>query len=305
MNNGLDIEEEVLFSYEEDNDITEEVLFKNPNEDILEYSEPVMPSLSDITEEVLFATDTLNESGVEELSVYDETENSDITEEVLFGSGVEELAVHGNDSSFVGEDLVFVEPVKPTYVEEEVLFTPTETLDLPLDEAVTDFTQAGDIYAEDLMLNDISIVDKKVYEDKNFAQKMLETDPIILERYNELKNIILGYKGIKSRISNNFDSFNMGRTQLFKLCTSGKSLKLYLNLEYDKVETRLKCKYAGDKKAYAGVPVFLRIKSPRAMRNAKYLIEQVVTRFELKPNKKFVPVDAIQMLKDHFDKKDN
>ena len=48
--------------------------------------------------------------------------------------------------------------------------------------------------------------------------------------YNELKNYILSY-GVKSRISNNYDSFNKGRLSLFKLATSGKSLKLYLNLD--------------------------------------------------------------------------
>jgi predicted transport protein len=140
--------------------------------------------------------------------------------------------------------------------------------------------------------------DKQAYVEKNFAQKILESDEEILQRYDELKNFILLYKGVKSRVSNDFDSFNMGRTQLFKLGFSTKSLKLYLNLEYDKVETRLKCKDVSSKKAYKEVPVFLRIKSPRAMRNAKYLIEQVAKRFELKENPRAVYVDSIKILKE-------
>ena len=82
-------------------------------------------------------------------------------------------------------------------------------------------------------------------------------------------------------MSNDFDSFNMGRTQLFKLGFSTQSLKLYLNLDFATVESRLKCKDVSHKKAYAQVPVFLRIKSDRAMKNAKYLVDKVAARFEL------------------------
>ena len=78
-----------------------------------------------------------------------------------------------------------------------------------------------------------------------------------------------------------------------------------MNLPFEEVEPRLKCKFAGDKKAYEQVPTFLRIKSDRAFKNAKYLIEKVVERFELKENKKAETVDVIQMLKDRVAEENN
>jgi predicted transport protein len=84
------------------------------------------------------------------------------------------------------------------------------------------------------------------------------------------------------------------------LATSGKSLKLYLNLDFNEVESRLKCKDVSDRKCYQEVPTLLRIKSPRAMRNAKYLIDIVAKKYNLVENKKFKPVDCEQLLKDYL-----
>ena len=184
-------------------------------------------------------------------------------------------------------------------VAEEVLFSGEE------EPASTEVDNSQTVVSPELTAlgtasDDLAVqkAEKPVYIEKNFAQKFLEADKEILKRYDELKNIILLYKGVKSRVSNDFDSFNMGRTQLFKLGFSTQSLKLYLNLDYSEVEPRLKCKDVSHKKAYAQVPVFLRIKSPRAMRNAKYLIEKVVQKHGLKENPKAVYVDSIQILKE-------
>ena len=67
---------------------------------------------------------------------------------------------------------------------------------------------------------------------KYFAEKMFEAEDIILERYDILKNYILSFKKIKSRISNTADTFNMGRTKLAKLSVTGKSLNkdFYIHL---------------------------------------------------------------------------
>ena len=308
MNNDFNVNEEVLFkptieevAVNEEvlfkpvtkvSEINEETLFSSGNEE-LNFAEPIvstntgcevlMVSRSEITEESLsHPTHTYNESG--------------IYSEALFGVKVEDIKVESSRRYQIeGEHIEFSEPVKPNYVDEEVLFTNVEEVD---EVDVDNYNNVGGILDSSLLDSILVATEpKKVYEDKNFVQKMLEADPIILERYAMLKNEILKYKGVKSRISNNYDTFNTGRTQLFKMCTSGKSLKLYVNLPFDEVETRLKCKFAGDKKSYEQVPTFLRIKSDRAYRNALYLIGKVVERFELKENKKFIPVDAIEDLK--------
>lgn len=298
MNNRFDLEEEVLFKNDNNSEfVNEEVLFSHSSNEELEYVEPTKHY--DTGSEVLFGS----RNEITEESLYHDTHVEDLSgvgSEVLFGAKVEDILVE-NDVHYeiAGEDLAFSEPVMPNYMNEEVLFKEVEEEEPVID----NYQDVGGIFDESLLDSVLTVAeDKKVYEDKNFTQKMLEADEIILQRYNELKNIILNYKGVKSRISNNYDTFNKGRLQLFKMCTTGKSLKLYLNLDFNEVESRLKCKFAGDKKSYEQVPVLLRIKSDRAMKNAKYLIEKVAEKYELKKVKTPVTVDAIQILKDRIEK---
>ena len=267
--------------------VQEDVLFaKKPEQPVEEVPTSVVENFTnaDLGEEVLFASSSDNVGGfIEEFTFDDDVwvedvivENEDVGEESLF--------INQRPSAVVEDVAVEDEPVVTEEVEPVVEVDNTETV-------VSDELNA--LAVEETVANV-----KPVYIEKNFAQKFIESDEEILKRYDELKNIILKYKGVKSRVSNDFDSFNMGRTQLFKLGFSTQSLKLYLNLDYNQVESRLKCKDVSHKKAYAQVPVFLRIKSPRAMRNAKYLINQVAEKFNLKENPKATYVDSIKILKE-------
>lgn len=313
-------------AYDNHDFIQEDVLFNKKSENPVEENSSSTQTFdsSDFGSEVLFSTPTKNVGGeIEELVFDDESpienllmDNDDVVEEALFVnqrpsvvveeleeleelSVVEEAIEIVDDKAISEENLEFSEPYSPTVVSEEVLFSGEEEVSsgeidnsqTVVSDELTALSQGGGELA-------VEKVQKPAYIEKNFAQKFLEADKEILKRYDELKNIILLYKGVKSRVSNDFDSFNMGRTQLFKLGFSTQSLKLYLNLDYSEVEPRLKCKDVSHKKAYAQVPVFLRIKSPRAMRNAKYLIEKVVEKFNLKENPKAVYVDSIKILKE-------
>ena len=305
-----DVDTEVLFDAS-NSDVNTEVLFKSGFEDNIEFQEPRKREEVDLLfEEQLFD----NKSEILEEALFD---NGAITEEpiVFSQAGVQEENVSpivefsnlepvSNEQPTVAEEqLSFSEPMRPVLVNEEVLFDENNekvTIDSNIDDSHSilseELSSLAVVSAGDINLS--STATKTEYVEKNFAQKLLEADKEILARYDELKNFMLLYKGVKSRVSNDFDSFNIGRTQLIKLGFSTQSLKLYLNLEYDKVETRLKCKDVSNKKAYKEVPVFLRIKSPRAMRNAKYLIEQVVKRFDLKENPRAVYVDSIKILEE-------
>ena len=126
-----------------------------------------------------------------------------------------------------------------------------------------------------------------------FAQKMLRADEFIQDRYDELKNYALRFKKLKSRISKKFDSINQGRLHFVKLSVAGKTLKLYLNMDINATDPKFHCKDMSDKKTYVTVPVLLRIKSGRAVRYAKMLIDQCAEIHGLKENPKYEEVDAI------------
>ncbi|MBO5851068.1 MAG: hypothetical protein J6R29_01910 [Clostridia bacterium] len=303
---------------EKELDVITQSLFDGGNVIDMPYAEPKKHKIS---------YDVLYEGKLKEEKLAIEThakinDSLDVAEEVLFKAGIEELTFE-DDAEILEETLTFKEPVKPDYVSEEVLFSESnEQLSFDNLSIVSDVSHSKnessiddglDANNSQLSFDDLDInvsldesdddfeTPKIVYTKKSFAEKMFDCDPIILERYDELKNLLLIYKKVKSRISNTCDTFKFGGTQLAKISTSGKSLKLYLNLEMNEVESRLKCKEAGHKKAYEEVPVFLRIRSPRSMKNAKYLINQLATKYNLVENPKSVLVNSVELLKEKLD----
>ena len=146
---------------------------------------------------------------------------------------------------------------------------------------------------------------KQKYVNKSFAQKMLLADEILQDRYDELKNYALRFKKLKARISKKFDSINKGRLQFVKLSVAGKTLKLFLNMDINETEPKFHCKDMRDKKTYEPVPVLLRIKSGRAVKYAKILIDQCAAGHGLVENKKFQEVDAIALVEEAVQAKNN
>ncbi len=144
----------------------------------------------------------------------------------------------------------------------------------------------------------IGTVPAPKYVNKNFAQKMMAADEVIQDRYDEVKNYALRFKKLKARISKKFESINQGRLQFVKLSVAGKTLKLYLNMDISEVDPKFRCKDMSDKVTYETVPVMLRIKSGRAVRYAKMLIDQCAAKYGLVENKKFVEVDSMQVIED-------
>lgn len=311
------MKEEKLINEIKNNDIENEVLFKNKGENLI-YQEPKKPEDNGaIFEE---SASGLLEEKINPIS-HTESDSLKLQSEVLFKSGIEEIEVR-DEVSLKEEKLTFSEPVKPEFMEEEVLFSSSEdeviNYSIFDNEVLPTNTESELLLTKDeensseneLQLNfdDLKVITtseeviKPKVVKKCFAEKLLEADEVIKDNYNELKNILLSYKKMKSRISNTADTFNIGRTKLAKLSVSGKSLKLYLNLDFNEVESRLKCRDAGDTKAYEEVPVFLRIRSLRAMKNAKYLIGKLAERFELEINPKAEKVDAMALIKEDLEK---
>ncbi len=304
------MKEEKLNQEQKNSNIKNETLFNNKGEELI-YQEPIKPNSNEEVEE--------NGSLFEEKLTIDAVttpEKDKLVEEVLFKSGIEEIKV-SEELSLEEEKLNFSEPVKPEFVSEEVLFSSKDDENINysiFDNEVLEKSVENELLlTEDegetsigyqLNFDDINVIPEQTAEvkpkviKKNFAQKLLEADTVIQQNYDELKNVLLSYRKVKSRISNTADTFNLGRTKLAKLSVSGKSLKLYLNLDFNEVESRLKCKDASETKAYEEVPVFLRIRSLRAMKNAKYLIGKLAERFELQINPNKTRVDAMALIRE-------
>ena len=152
--------------------------------------------------------------------------------------------------------------------------------------------------AEAVAVDALDDAAKKKYVNKSFAQKMMLADEVIKDRYDELKNYALRFRRLKSRISKKFDSINQGRLQFVKLSVAGKTLKLFLNMDINATDPKFHCKDMREKKTYETVPVLLRIKSGRAVKYAKILIDQCAESYGFKENKKFQEVDAMALIEE-------
>lgn len=139
---------------------------------------------------------------------------------------------------------------------------------------------------------------------RNFAEKMRDADEVMQDRYDELKNYALRFRKLKARISKKFDSINAGRFQFVKLSIAGKTLKLYLNMDITTTDPKYHCKDMSDKKTYVTVPVLLRIKSGRAVKYAKRLIDQCAEQHGMLERRKPLVVDSMALIEEALKARD-
>ena len=217
----------------------------------------------------------------------------DIIAKRKFLALIEEVEVDANGNVVVVCEEADQEPVQEVQ----------EAVEEPVQIAVVEPVQEEVAVALEEAAGDAVVAQPK-YVNKSFAQKMMLADEVIQDRYDELKNYALRFKKLKARISKKFDSINQGRLQFVKLSVAGKTLKLYLNMDINETDPKFRCKDMTSKVTYETVPVMLRVKSGRAVRYAKILIDQCAEKHGLVENKKFQEVDAIQIVQDFLAAKD-
>jgi len=221
-------------------------------------------------------------------------------EEVEEDNTLEELASETVEEEVVAEEEQPEETFEPAEEEtsEEAATEDTTLQDLAAGVIADDIAATGAV-AFDLNAEAGELPEKKGYvRSPNFAEKMMAASEVIQDRYDELKNYALRFRKLKSRISKKFDSINMGRFHFVKLSVAGKTLKLYLNMDISTVDPKFRCVDMSNKKTYVTVPVMLRIKSGRAMKYAKRLIDQCAEQHEMLERRKPFEVDAMQLIEE-------
>lgn len=131
------------------------------------------------------------------------------------------------------------------------------------------------------------IINKRLY-----TNKLCLANDDLKHNYNIVKNAILKYAKVRSRISANYESFRRGRKLLVRFNILGKTLRVYLALDPNEYPvTVYHQRDEGSKKKYELVPMMLRVRSPRSVRNAVKLIDELMGKEGLKLVKDFVEVD--------------
>jgi len=111
---------------------------------------------------------------------------------------------------------------------------------------------------------------------RSFQSRVSQSQGNVQEYYNIIKNALLSYKGVKNRISWNYEAFNRGRAHVAKINAKTKTLYLYLALDpADLIDTKYGIVDMSSKKKYATVPVLMKIKGDRKFKYALELIDKL------------------------------
>ena len=130
---------------------------------------------------------------------------------------------------------------------------------------------------------------------RSFTANIIQSDPETVKYYySELKNYILSFKGVKSKITWRYESFKKGRNQLFRVKVRGKALCLYCALEPGEVAESRYFHDVATAKNYQDVPTVVKIKTQRGLKRAMELVDAVMARFDIQPNPKAKSVDYLE-----------
>ena len=159
------------------------------------------------------------------------------------------------------------EEVLSTVKEDKVTETTAEPVEEEKDEEVIVVTENGATF--------------RIQFVKSFTAKLIQSSDETKRYYRELKNEILSYKGINSRASWNYESFNFGRKQAVKIAVRGKTLCLYFALDMKDLKGSKYRVELCESAKYATVPCMYRIRNDRRCEYAKDLIAMVAEKFGL------------------------
>ena len=115
--------------------------------------------------------------------------------------------------------------------------------------------------------------------------RLIQSRPNVKHYYSELKNALLSYKGTKSRVSWNADSFTNGKNPIAKINIRSNSLELYLALDPGKSggQRFITGRDVGHQKRYADTPFKYKVRSDRKFGWALELVQRVSEEQGLSP----------------------
>ncbi len=133
----------------------------------------------------------------------------------------------------------------------------------------------------------------------SFAERLLKLDGTVQQFFNTIHNELISYKKINDRVSLKGVSYRMGRKLVAKMTVRGKTLKLHLALDVNAFNKNVFFqKDASDVKAYSEVPFTVKVKSPRAEKNAVKLITALMDDNGAVKNPKYSQQNGLDMLKE-------
>lgn len=239
-------------------------------------------------------------------------------EEVIEEQVEEPLVEETVDEESIGEEPV-EESVEEEIIEEEPIAQ--ESNDEPFsfggfssdedeteeDEDEEDETEEDEDEEDGLMVNQIygqtaSSIGK--INKIDFDEKVEKASPDLKRHYNEIKNVIMKYRNVHSRISKAGDSFRCKGQKYVYMTIVGKTLKVYLALDPFSIDQNVyHHRDVSNKKKYQVTPTLLRVKSELSVKKTIKLIEVMFEDNMIDVKKKVEEKDYVQELLDILEAK--
>lgn len=266
---------EEIFMIETEPENTEEVVTEEP--EVIEESEVIEEI--EVVEEV---------AEPEVIEVEDEIVAEEPTEEI-----VEEVASDVVDET--QENVVLIDELQEdketaayTIVKEEEA-VPEAIEAVQNGEVIVDANGDG-IVAE--VLVDKNIL-KARYKTVDLETRLRRADESTKIFYSELKNFLLSYDGVKSRISKKFDTFTIGRFIVAKMAVRGNVINLYLALASESIDNKYFAEDVGDSDTYGKTPTLHKVKSKRGCKYGIELIRDIMSELQIQINEGYEPTDFV------------
>jgi predicted transport protein len=134
-------------------------------------------------------------------------------------------------------------------------------------------------------IEDVEVDEKDVSTPKSFLERLENCSAETIAYYNDIKNELLSYKKVKSKISFKHESFRVGMPIVARLKIRRKSLYLFLALDPNEyLDTKYKIKDMSVIGNYKDVPTMYKINLPRRAVYAKELIKDLMEKFNTEKN---------------------
>ena len=126
--------------------------------------------------------------------------------------------------------------------------------------------------------------------DRSFRAKLIQSSDVVKERYGEVYNMLMAYKGVKSRYSWDCETFKAGGKVVAKITVIGKTPVLFLALDpTEYIDTKYRAEDASKYSKYANTPFRFKINGERKVGYARELIGRTMQEFEFTGESKTLP----------------
>lgn len=170
--------------------------------------------------------------------------------------------------------------------------TADEQTETPAEEVVateTEQPEQTEVVAEPEQQQDEPLVPFVVTEgtvlDRSFTARLSQAEDALKELYSAVKNELLSYKKIRSRVSWKFDSFYKGRKKCVILQIRGKKLNMYIALNAADLAPKYHAKDVSEKARFSSVPTLVKISGKRSLLYAKQLIALLMSNLGVERDK--------------------